>query len=114
MMVTHQELMLIKERTGKTFPTKLVRKNRYLLLPEAGCPFLNQKNECAVYDIRPCQCRLYHCGRLKPTDKRLETINQIRELMAKNPEYDAYKRKEEAEAMEWGNAHGWEWRKIEK
>jgi hypothetical protein len=32
--------------------------------------------------------------------------------MLENPEYRAFKEKMDAEAIEWGNAHGWNWRKI--
>ena len=41
----------------------------------------------------------------------METLSEIRELMANDPVYSSYKHKMEDEAVEWGNRHGWHWRK---
>lgn len=74
------------------------------------CPFV-VNHKCSIYDKRPCQCRLYHCGRLNRDEKISKTTNKIIEAMTKNPEYGEYKRYIEMEGIEWGNAHGWYWKK---
>ena len=109
MTVTGEELQLIEQKTGVRLNASEVRRNRFMLKEQ--CPFLKD-NCCTIYAVRPCQCRLYHCGRLKLTEKRLETLAEIRELMLNNVEYYAFKEEIDGEAVAWGNAHGWNWRKI--
>jgi Fe-S-cluster containining protein len=38
-------------------------KSAYYLDGKRGepCPFLNEKNQCGIYDIRPVTCRMYTC-----------------------------------------------------
>ena len=74
------------------------------------CVFLDG-NKCSVHDIRPCMCRMWHCGRINPEDKKLKWISDIQGLMAVNPEYEEFKTDMEDKAVEWGNAHGWNWRR---
>ena len=107
MTLTHEELDLlpIKLHTKNTH-----NKNRLVAVGEV-CPFYKE-GKCSVYEVRPCQCRLYHCGRLKEGDKKLETMSEIWVLMQENPEYSKFRKKMDAEATEWGNRHGWNWRKI--
>lgn len=69
-------------------------------------------SHCSIYDIRPCQCRLFHCGRIKPTDKKLTTILEIQYLMSKDTNYREFKEKMDKDAIEWGNDHGWNWKKA--
>lgn len=71
-------------------------------------------NYCSIYNIRPCQCRLFHCGRINITDKKLDKILDIRELILNNPEYRKFKEDMDEEAIKWGNAHGWNWKKLNK
>ena len=111
MIVTKEEIQLIQKLAGVKLNYQQVRTNRFQLF--GNCPFFLEDTQlCSIYEIRPCQCRLYHCGRLKPSDKKLETIPEIRQLMLSNPEYKRFKEKMDKEATEWGNKHGWNWRKI--
>jgi Fe-S-cluster containining protein len=109
MRVTSEEVDLIESTTGIRLDKIPDKNGRFLLV--GSCPFL-KNNHCSIYKIRPCQCRIYHCGRLKPTDKRLESLTEVRELMAKNPEYAKARRIMEDEGVEWGNRHGWNWTKL--
>jgi Fe-S-cluster containining protein len=75
------------------------------------CPlFLN--SECSVYEIRPCQCRLFHCGRRSLTETKLATITEIQKMMEQDPEYREFKIRMDEEAIIWGNAHCWNWKKM--
>lgn len=103
--VTQEELDIVQFA-----PVVEVGKNRFKAVGEE-CPFLIEK-QCAVYDIRPCQCRMYHCGRINKGDKKLETIGDVRELMLRNPDYMKFKMEMDNKAVAWGNAHGWNWRKL--
>lgn len=108
-IVTEEEIQLIEQRTRAKLDVKPTgRENRFLL---EKCPFFI--GVCTIHDIRPCQCRLYHCGRLKAGDPMLETMGEIRELMANNPEYARERALMESAGVEWGNKHGWSWRKLE-
>ena len=111
MLITREETALISKQTDVKLRVEEVRKNRFLVKHNGPCPFL-KNNQCSIYPIRPCQCRLYHCGRLKPTDRRLEGIVDIRFLMLQNPEYKRFKEAMDKEAVDWGNRHGWNWRKM--
>lgn len=35
------------------------------LMPTAPCPFLEGKNTCTIYDLRPATCRCYPFGHLR-------------------------------------------------
>ena len=106
MLVTKEELKILQDHTDLILETVEVRKNRYRLLVE--CPFI-EHNQCSIYDLRPCQCRLYHCGRLTPGENRVESIDGIRTLMKRYPNYNEYKQARDDEGVAWGNAHGWNW-----
>jgi Fe-S-cluster containining protein len=75
------------------------------------CPFL-VNDRCSIYESRPTMCRMYHCGRISQGDSKIPTIAGIIEIMKENPEYEAYRRQIEDEAVLYGNAHGWHWRKV--
>jgi Fe-S-cluster containining protein len=109
-MLTKQELELI-EQTGIALPVTKIAENRYLTV--GNCPFFDGSS-CQIYELRPCQCRLYHCGRLKPEEPILETLGQVRRMMIENPDYGRERTKMEIEAITWGNNHGWNWRKDER
>jgi Fe-S-cluster containining protein len=106
LVLTQQELNLLPIALNVIS----VGKNRFKAKGEV-CPFLRD-DLCSVYEIRPCQCRLFHCGKMDLTDKKIDTINGIREKMLANPEYMEYKTNMDASAIEWGNAHGWDWKKV--
>ncbi len=110
MAVTYQEHELIHRRTG-VFLIHQIRRDNKLILREPQCPFLDEKKSCRIYDFRPCQCRLYHCGRLAPGEKKADTLGEVRMAMDRDPKYRAWKEKTEAQAIVWGNRHGWAWRK---
>ena len=109
LLVTFQELRMMQKATNPKLEYKLVRHNRYKLSGQT-CP-LYTGCKCSIYEERPTQCRLYHCGRLSETDRKIETINGIQELMVSNPEYMQYRQLMELEGVTWGNQHGWDWRK---
>lgn len=104
MTLTQEELDILPQKLD----TKNVCKNRLKALGQV-CPFYKDGG-CSVYSVRPCQCRLFHCGRMSPGDRKLESIPDIRELMLKNPEYMEFKTRMDEEAIRWGNEHGWNWR----
>lgn len=91
-----------------------INKNRFQVKVKGNiCLFLND-NICTVHDIRPCQCRLYHCGRRSINDKKCESILELKQLMETDHEYKQYKEQTELEAVTWGNQHGWNWKKWKK
>lgn len=125
MTLTQEELDLLPVKLD----TAQLGKNRFR--PKGNiCPFLilssndntnsgsydiNSVNyQCSIYDIRPCQCRLFHCGRLHSVDKNLNTIQDIRNLMDQNTEYREFKKQTDLDAIMWGNSHGWNWKKMHK
>lgn len=108
--VTSEEAKLLESETGIKLPLQKVKENRFTILLNV-CPFQKDKL-CSVHKIRPTQCRLFHCGKLSLQDKPLEWLSAIQRLMKDSPEYFKFKEQMEKEAVEWGNAHGWNWRKI--
>lgn len=113
MTLTSAEIKLIEDGGGARLKVEEIGRDRFRAIQ--SCPFLRFESEkafCEVYEVRPCQCRLYHCGRLHPNDEKLNFLSEIRKLMASNPEYRDFRVKMEDEAVEWGNRHGWSWRKM--
>lgn len=111
MVVTYQEHDLIRSRTGVFLPHR-IRQDRKLVLEGEKCPFLDQEKGCGIYEVRPCQCRIYHCGKLTPEGKRLEKTAEVRARMELDPAYYRYKERSERKGIAWGNAHGWNWRRA--
>ncbi len=109
-LLTNKELELIKTITGHSFEVEKAQNNKYL--SKNSCPFLKE-NFCSIYEIRPCQCRLYHCGRVNESDFPLKFLSNIKELMSVNSEYKIFREEMEKEAIEWGNKHGWNWKKAD-
>lgn len=109
-MFTQEEAKLIENTTAIKLSGEEIRPNRFKM--ETSCPFL-VNNLCSIYEIRPCQCRIYHCGRLQPNGEKIEWISQIQALISNNPEYRRYKERIEKEGIERGNKHGWNWRRRE-
>lgn len=106
--VTKQEIEYIKRKTGIKLNTKKISPHRYETIPP--CPFLKD-GSCSIYDIRPCQCRLYHCGRLSKDDTIKPFMSEIQALMETVPAYKEYRVKMDEDGIAWGNNHGWNWRK---
>ncbi len=109
MILSSEEVRLLQKKTEVLIVVEKIRQNRFRVRNER-CPFY-EGTGCEVYEVRPCQCRLYHCGRREKEDPRIESIMGIREFMLKDPEYFAFKEKMDAEAIAWGNDHGWNWKK---
>jgi Fe-S-cluster containining protein len=112
--MTDQELILIEKTTGKRLDREMIGKNRFRV-PMDVCPFLLQTSKsgiCSIYAIRPCQCRMFHCGRRKKEDPFLHTLREVGDLMIRDPKYAYWKGRMEAQAASWGNARGWSWRKA--
>ena len=91
---------------------------RHLWDIRGGCPFLKD-NSCSIHDQRPCQCRLYHCGRLTKDDTKADVLlgyvpgqKSVQIMVDENQDYKDYKRTIEEDGVAWGNAHGWNWRKA--
>lgn len=104
--ITYEEYALLKEYGD---PQVTAAPDDRLLM---SLPCIFQKdNKCTVWKVRPCMCRMWHCGKKEPDDKIVVWVSDIRALMDKDEEYRAYKIKQENEAVEWGNRHGWEWKR---
>lgn len=103
-----------------------ISKEEYQILKQYGSPTVKPYNDkykmilpcifqegdkCTVWDVRPCMCRMWHCGKMAEGDKILKWMGDIRELMTSSPEYNSYKIQQENDAVLWGNAHGWNWRR---
>jgi len=70
-------------------------------------PCLFYKNGCIIYQDRPTECRMFHCGKINQEDKMTEFISELRKLMDENPEYKEYITKMQDAAADYGNNHGW-------
>lgn len=90
--------------------TPLVKAVGDKLQMDLPCVFLID-NKCSVWDVRPCMCRMWHCGKVNPEDDIIEWMSDVRALMTNNSEYNSYKIQQENDAVAWGNAHGWEWKR---
>lgn len=102
-LITPEEYDILLKHNN---PDVIKKGDRFLMsLP---CVFLRD-NKCSVWNERPCMCRMWHCGKLKPSDKILEWRSEILELMERIPEYKEMKIKMEEDAVKWGNDHGWNW-----
>jgi len=106
-VVTKQEIDLIKNKFNIKLKVKLVKPNRYQLI--GFCPFY--KGQCSIYEDRFCQCRLYHCGRINASDTPKNMLEK-RSALLNNELYAAYIVPMEKEAVEYGNKYGWNWRKF--
>ena len=106
--VTQDELDILRSITNIPIP---VSKTNGKYMINGNCPLLTPSKTCSVYDSRPCQCRLYHCGRLNPKGEKLGWISDIQRLMSVNLEYRVWRTQMEDEAVKWGNERGWSWRR---
>lgn len=106
--VSKEEIEVIKQVTGITLKTKQISQHRFQTTPP--CPFL-KGDSCSIYEIRPCQCRLYHCGKQSKNDQTKPLMSEIKFLMQTNPAYNQYRIRLDEEGVAWGNKHGWNWRK---
>ena len=104
--ITREEFETLKQ-FGEPNVVPIENDRFDLLLP---CQY-QKDNKCTVWDVRPCMCRMWHCGKLKEDDPILEWQSEIQKLMSNNPEYAEFKTKMEDEAVDWGNNHGWKWRR---
>lgn len=54
---------LKKTRKGNwTLNRAIGRWNRQICISDKMCPFLNEKNQCEIYSVRPSLCRMFHCN----------------------------------------------------
>lgn len=104
--ITREEFEILKQ-FGEPNVVPAVNDRFDLILP---CQY-QKDNKCTVWDVRPCMCRMWHCGKLKPDDPILKWQSEIQELMNANSNYTKFKTKMEDDAVVWGNNHGWDWRK---
>ena len=102
--ITREEFEILKQfDEPNVIP---IENDRFsLLLP---CQY-QKDGKCTVWNVRPCMCRMWHCGRLKESDPMLMWMSEIQRLIGTNPDYAKFKIKMEDEAVGWGNAHGWNW-----
>jgi len=66
---TKEELRAVAKRLGTSYK-RLKRKLRArprgdgaIMVPGKPCPFLEGRNHCTIYDLRPMVCRLYPLGK---------------------------------------------------
>ncbi len=113
MTLTGEELRLIQRHTKSYVGRHKIGRNRYLMSNggKKTCPFLTN-SVCSIYDVRPSQCRMFHCGRLKPKDEFIETLDGIRTVMEKDENYRINRMQMEDEGASFGNRHGWDWKKA--
>ena len=112
MLITESEHGLIEKKTGVKVQVEQRDNNLLLMAKDSPCQFYVD-GSCSIHDIRPSMCRMYHCGKTSPDAPHLKLVSEIRKLEAENPEYAEYKFKIESKAVEWGNSHGWNWRRRE-
>lgn len=86
------------------------KKGKYLM--KMPCVFLKD-NICSIHrTIRPTMCRMYHCGRIKEGDKRVEWLRyEMRILIDSNPEYKKFITEMQDKAAKYGDTHGWRFHK---
>lgn len=102
--ISKEEYQILKQYGS---PTVKPYMDKYkMILP---CVF-QEEGKCTVWDVRPCMCRMWHCGKQTEDDQIKSWLSEIQELM-EDSEYRAMKTKMEDDAVEWGNAHGWNWRR---
>ena len=109
-LITLNELELIERKIGKTNLDVKPTINNIWEWTVKPCPFYTN-GLCSIHNIRPAMCRMYHCGKASPDAPHLEWISEIKKLITENKEYAEYRLKIESEAAEWGNSHGWNWRR---
>ena len=68
------------------------------------CPYLDG-NDCAVYEVRPYNCRRYLCGR-EPGDPFEPGIAIPLKMLIRPERRDQYHRNQ-VEAQTWATQHGW-------
>ena len=108
-VITRQEHELIEKGTGQTVRVE-PNGERLLMAKNQQCQFYIN-GLCSIRDVRPSQCRMYHCGKTSPDAPHIEWVSEIQKIMAENAEYASYRTRMEDEAAAWGNAHGWKWRR---
>lgn len=109
----------------KTLESVLITLEEYEILKEFGPPVVvavkdrfemqlpcifQDGSRCTIWDVRPCMCRMWHCGKINPDDDIKEWISEIQDNMD-NSEYRKMKTEMEDDAVTWGNSHGWNWRR---
>ena len=73
---------------------------------EAGpCPFVTDANTCAVYDVRPFNCRRFGCMRADVGAVAFGSSEMT--ALADVPEIRAEMVAIQAEAQPWALAHSW-------
>lgn len=122
-LITKDERRVIEDLLDKAIkvkPTERMCEGKYEIwyywLVEDGCPCLIKDNggyKCKIYENRPTMCRLFHCGRMKESDSHIDDPKAIGDVINNNQIYKEYKEIREEDAVKWGNAHGWHWRKKE-
>jgi len=75
------------------------------------CPFLSATNDCAIYEIRPLNCRRFMCLRAKdePFEHGGPTgCYNLSDRLAQSKDARMQYRQNERRAMKtWGIDHGW-------
>jgi Fe-S-cluster containining protein len=86
------------------------------LLTPGGCPFLTIEDgiaACAVYAVRPFNCRRFMCGRVDTVAEPYEAggplgcLNLSDRLEQSLDAQAAYATRQRLAYREWGHAHGW-------
>lgn len=76
------------------------------------CPFVTDRNACAIYDIRPYNCRRFGCFRPEPAREPLDltadgvVLNFVDRFQASRRVRQEAERLQ-ARAQPWALAHGW-------
>lgn len=90
---------------GRTLITDTSREG-WVALRAQPCPFYSDAGGCAVYDVRPYNCRRFQCGRWEPSRQPF-AIDPMPVIRADNDLRWSYSKNQRQHAA-WALAHGWE------
>lgn len=91
----------------------------FVRLKAGPCPFLSEKGQCRVYEVRPYNCRRFACLRVDPKTEALHLIpnspyfkdqtgcfNTRERVLGSRAARRLYERIQR-HAQRWARAHGW-------
>lgn len=80
--------------------------SRFVRLMAHPCPLLTSEDRCAVYAVRPYNCRRYACGREDVTAEPFDASPVPARFYA-DRDFRRQAVRIERKAQRWADAHGW-------